>query len=171
MSDFRLKVNVATSIDFQKIQRFAAQVGATILVGFPSGRTHIDTVHEIDEDGNKRTTTRPGKETCELARELSVGSSQLPERPFLHEGLESKKDELYEEIKKQAKEQLNQGSANWDKVGVMAVGAVQEFVRSDFYKSTKPNSQKWIDEKGSDTPLIDGGDLVNAVEFIVEDGK
>ena len=60
---------------------------------------------------------------------------------------------------------------NWEKVGTMAAGAVQEFVRGDFYRSTKPNSQRTIEYKGSDKPLIDGGDLIGALAFIVEEKK
>jgi hypothetical protein len=169
MPDYRLNLNVKTTVDVQKIQRFAAQVGATILVGFPSGRTHVDTIHITDKDGNRRTETRPGKETSELAKELSVGSATLPARPFLEEGLESQKDKLAEEMAKQVKTQKETGSANWDKVGTMAVGAIQEFVRSDYYKSTKPNSPQWIEEKGSDTPLIDGGDLMSDLHYIIKE--
>jgi len=45
---------------------------------------------------------------------------------------------------------------------------VQEYVRSDAYKSSAPNSPETIARKGSDTPLIDGGDLVNSLAYNVE---
>ena len=51
------------------------------------------------------------------------------------------------------------------------MGAVQKFVRSDYYKTNVPNSSKTIKFKGSDTPLIDGGDLINSLEFVVEGKK
>ena len=51
------------------------------------------------------------------------------------------------------------------------MGAVQRFVRSGYYKANVPNSRHTVEFKGSDTPLIDGGDLVNSLEFVVEGGK
>ena len=70
---------------------------------------------------------------------------------------------MAEEVKK-----VEEGnSANWAKIGTMAVGAVQELVRSDYYKTRVPNSQKTIEYKGSDKPLIDGADMLNQLTFLV----
>ena len=107
------------------------------------------------------------EETAELAKRLSYGDGNFPPRPFLEEGILDKKDEIKAALKEQA-EKVHAGlKPDWDKVGTMAVGAVQDFVRGDYYRSHVPNSQKTIDYKGSDTPLIDGGDMINSVKFVV----
>lgn len=171
MPNFSLKMNVVNTVNSKKIQKYANQAGAVILVGFPDGRMHIDTIHTTDKDGKRKTTTAVGKQTSDLARELSFGTAEIPARPFLQDGVETQRNKILEEIKTQARVQKETGSANWDKVGTMAVGAINEFVRSDYYKSTIPNSPEWIEEKGSDTPLIDGGDLIGDLHYIVKEGK
>ena len=71
-------------------------------------------------------------------------------------------------LPQQLKKLLNDESPNWDRIGTMAVGAVNEFVRSDHYKNTAPNSPEWIKTKGSDTPLIDGANLIGSLQYVVE---
>jgi hypothetical protein len=101
---------------------------------------------------------------------LSFGTSEIPARPFLDQGIESKEKELTEALKSEAKKVIDGGQANWNKVGTMAVGAVQEFVRGDYYRTNVPNSQKTIDYKGGDKPLIDGANLIGDLKFVVQTG-
>lgn len=170
-----IRVSIRNTVDTSKIQAFARKAAANILVGFPSGRQHVPTFHK-NEKGEYRTYE--GKsieeaepiETAELAKMLSYGTSEIPARPFLEEGIESKKDELSEAMRQEAKKVIDGGQANWNKIGTMAVGAINEFVRGDYYKSTKPNSKKTQEYKGSDKPLIDGADLINSLAFIVNGG-
>ena len=171
-----LRVNIKNTVDTSKIQALARKAAANILVGFPSGRQHVPTFHK-DENGKYRTYD--GKnieeaepiETAELAKMLSFGTTEIPARPFLEEGIASKKEEIKNALQNEAKKVLDGGQANWNKVGTMAVGAVQEFVRGDYYKSTKPNSKKTQEYKGSDKPLIDGADLINSLVFVVNGGE
>ena len=171
--DSGLRVNILKTVDTRKIQEAARKAACNILVGFPSGEEHVPTLHK-NKDGEYRGDNGEKVEdiqpitTEELARELSYGTATIPARPFLDDGIESKEKELAEALKEEAKKAVNGGSPNWDKVGSMAVGAIDEFVRSDYYKSTKPNSQKTIDYKGSDTPLIDGANLIQQLHFIVQ---
>ena len=182
MLDF--KAGMQDTTDTKEIQEFARKAAAEILVGFPSGRQHVPTHHKSDRE--KPNAKRRGKletidhgdirdeepiDIAELAKMLSFGTDRIPARPFLEDAIKSKKDELDAEIKNQIQKVKNGGRANWDKVGTMAVGAVQEFVRSDYYKSRVPNSKNTIEYKGSDTPLIDGGDLVNACVYLIKDAK
>lgn len=171
-----LRVNIRNTVDTSKIQALARKAACDILVGFPSGRQHVPTFHKNDKGEYK---TYEGKniedaepiETAELAKMLSYGTSNIPARPFLEEGIESKKKELTEAIRQEAKKVLDGGQANWNKVGTMAVGAINEFVRGDYYKSTKPNSKKTQEYKGSDKPLIDGADLINSLVYVVNGGE
>jgi hypothetical protein len=53
----------------------------------------------------------------------------------------------------------------------MAVGAVQEFVRGDYYRTNVPNSPKTIEYKeGGDKPLIDSANMIQSLQFVVQDG-
>jgi hypothetical protein len=54
-------------------------------------------------------------------------------------------------------------------IGVAAVAAIRRFVLGDFYRSTVPNSQTTIDAKKSDKPLIDTGQLVNSITYVIDD--
>ena len=170
--DSGIRVNIVDTVDFSKIQKAAQKAACNILVGFPSGRQHVPTIHKNKNgeykgyNGESVADIKP-IETAELAKSLSFGTAEYPARPFLEEGIESKKDELVEAMKQEAKKAIEGGGANWNKVGTMAVGAIQEFVRGDYYKSTKPNSKKTIEYKGSDKPLIDGADLINSLAYVV----
>lgn len=137
---------------------------------------HIDATHteKLGKDGDPRRKddgtldTEGGnsvtKETAELAKELHVGSSRIPARPFLDDGVKYNAEEIKQVLAQEAKKE----NPNWDKVGTFAVGKIQEFVRGDYYRSNVPNSRETIEAKGSDMPLIDGGDLINSLTFLVE---
>lgn len=176
-----LSVSSKNKLELHKIQTFMNKGSCTVKVGYPSGRQHVPTWHK--DDTQKPNERRRGKyedynggapeeqdpiDTADLARDLSYGTATMPARPFLEDGLESKKEEIKNEIQKQLQNALDGKETNWDKVGTKAVAAIQEVVRSDFYKTKTPNSQKTIEYKGSDTPLIDGGDLINALTYIKE---
>ena len=173
--DSGLRVNILKTVDMKKIQETVRKAACNILVGFPGGEEHVPTIHKNKDgeykgyNGESVADIKP-VETAELARELSYGTATIPARPFLEEGIESKKKELSEALKQEAAKAISGGSPNWDKVGTMAVGAVQEFVRGDYYKSTKPNSKKTIEYKGSDKPLIDGGNLIQSLQYVVTNG-
>lgn len=170
-----LRVNIKKTVDTRKIQALAYKAACNILVGFPSGEMHTPTFHK-DKEGKYKTYE--GKnveeaepiENAELAKALSYGTSTIPPRPFLEEGIKSKSKELAKALETEAKKALDGGQANWNKVGTMAVGAVQEFVRGDYYKTNVPNSPKTIEYKGSDNPLIDGANLIQSLQFVVQDG-
>lgn len=173
--DSGLRVNIRNTVDTHKIQALARKAAANILVGFPSGMQHVPTIHKNEDgeykgyDGEDVKDIKP-IEAAELAKALSYGTDTIPARPFLEEGIRSKEKELAETIKKEASKVIDgTGQANWNKVGTMAVGAIQEFVRGDYYRTNVPNSDKTIEYKGSDKPLIDGGNLIQSLQFIVQE--
>lgn len=167
-----IKCTIQKSVDTKKIQELLKKNEVTILVGFPSGMQHQSTKHknkngEYQELDGSNPLDAKEMETADLARTLHYGGATIPARPFLEEGIESKKKEIYAAIAQEAKKNESGGSANWNKIGTMAVGAVQEFVRSDHYKTSVPNSPSTIKYKGSDTPLIDGENLIGSLTFKV----
>ena len=167
-----IKAALQSTVNFQKIKNLLRDSEARILVGMPSGQMHVETIHETDENGARKTSSVTSDvELSDLARELHFGSNRTPARPFLTDGIGANKKELSEALAKEAQKIIMGTGANWDKIGTMAVGAVQELVRSDFYKERKPNSKKTIEIKGSNTPLIDGGNLMNSLTYVVESAK
>ena len=170
-----LRVNIKNTVDTSKIQALARKAAANILVGFPSGDMHTPTFHKNEQgeyktyDGKNVEEAEP-IENAELAKMLSFGTAEIPARPFLEDGIASKKEEIKNALLEEAKKVLDGGQANWNKVGTMAVGAVQEFVMGDYYKTNIPNGPKTIKYKGSDKPLIDGANLIQDLKFIVKDG-
>lgn len=171
-NDNGIKAALQGSVDFSKIKKLLRDSEARILVGLPSGKMHVEVVHSQTKKGKHKTSTvTTDVELSDLAMELHFGSTRTPARPFLTDGIESKKKELKEAIAAEAKKIIMGQGANWDKIGTMAVGAVQELVRSDFYKNRAPNSKKTIEIKGSDTPLIDGANLINSLAYVVEQAK
>jgi|GEM_PF-1329345 len=167
-----IKAALQSTVNFQKIKNLLRDSEARILVGMPSGQMHVEVVHDEDAKGKRKTSTvATDVELSDLAREMHFGSKRTPARPFLTDGIEANKKELSEALAKEAQKIIMGTGANWDKIGTMAVGAVQELVRSDFYKERKPNSKKTIEIKGSNTPLIDGGNLINSLTYVVESAK
>ena len=167
MSDFNAVVR--NTVDFQRIQKFVKKVDAKVLVGFPSGRMHIETQHSFTKQGKKQTSSvQSNVENAEVAKSLYFGTAIIPARPFLTDGIRAEKEDIAKEIKKEVEKALGEKKPNWNKIGAIAVGAIQSLVRSDFYKISIPNSDKTIRQKSSDTPLIDGGDLMGSLAFVVD---
>lgn len=162
--------------DFHKIADLLARKNGAVLVGFPGGRMHIDAKHteQLGKDGEPKRrkdgspVTEGGnevtKETAVLAKELHYGTAQIPARPFLDEGVKYNADEIKAALAEEAKKE----HPNWDRIGTLAVGKIQEFVRGDYYRSSVPNSRETIEAKGSDQPLIDSADMINSLTFVVE---
>ena len=175
-----LKASIESTVDIKKIQKLADQASVEILVGFPGGLEHVNTLHKNDFD--KPNQKRRGKyvglhgedpldqeplETAELARMLHYGTADIPARPFLEEGIKQNMGKIKRAFKEEVEKVMKGGKANWDKVGTMAVGAINEFVRSDYYKQRVPNSKNTIRWKGSDIPLIDGGNMIQSLDYVI----
>ena len=118
----------------------------------------------------------------ELARIQTYGNSRIPARPFLEEGILSKKNELKETIRDHYAKRVEgrDKRPTLKRIGAEAVGAVQDFVRGDYYKQTVPNAPATIRRKSrsqkgkvlqSDKPLIDTADMVNATTYVIKEGK
>ena len=179
--DSGLRVSIRNTVDTSKIQKLAKKAAVNILVGFKSGEVHPPTIRkneageDVDYNGASAENAH-GIDMAELAKMLHFGTANIPARPFLDDGLNSKKDEILDALRKEAKKALDGGSADWNKVGTKAVGAIQEFVKGDYYKTNIPNSKKTIEWKTvngnvGDKPLIDTSLMINSLSFIVQSGS
>ena len=170
MPDLEIKAS-GKSADWSDLRKAAAGLGVEIKVGFLSGQQHQETRHDKTKpkkgEGGKNAT--PGQmEVSELARILHYGTATIPARPFLEDAIEKNEDAIYKAIEKQVNKALSGQTPRWSEVGTLAVGKVQEHIRSDEYKERVPNAKSTIKRKGSDRPLIDGGNLWQSVKFEVE---
>lgn len=157
------QMNYKSTLNLKPIQDLISP-GDDILIGYPEGRMHAGGGIAMDE----------------LARTLTYGTADIPARPFLEEGILTKKNELGQLIQEHYTKRVEgkDKRPTLKRIGAEAVSAVQEFVRGDYYKQTVPNSPETIDRKSrrqkgkfllSDKPLIDTGDMVNSTVFVVKE--
>ena len=168
MSKSELTARCANTVDYSKIQKLLQKAQVKVLVGFPSGRMHVATTHRTKKGKRHTASIQSERETAVLARDLHFGTAHIPARPFLYDGIIKSKKEIVKVMKTETQKTVKGEKPNWGKIASFTVGKIQEFVRSDFYKKHVPNSDETIVRKGSDTPLIDGGDLMGNLTFIVE---
>lgn len=164
---------VRTQDDFKKVLATMEKADFGIFVGFPSGLTHIETVHVVDKETGARTSySRDGGDVAELAERLHYGDANIPARPFLEDGLRENRDMLKKLLKKQLEKLTSTGKGNLDAIGTAAVGGIKELVYSGYYKESVPNAPLTIEMKGSDTPLIDGANMIQSLHYIaVQNGR
>jgi len=148
-----VKVEVGGEIDVHKIQRLVRS--DEILVGYPSGDKHPDS--DIDN--------------ADLAEALHDGTAAIPARPFLLQGIGSEMVEIRKAIKEYHEIRMTGKEGNLAKIGALAVGAVQRFVRGAYYRSKIPNAPSTIRRKGSDLPLIDTGFLMQSTTYVTRNLK
>lgn len=146
------------TVDVGRLER--AVDGAEILIGFPDGIRH------------------PGSDVdnSQIAEWLHDGTATIPSRPFLIEGIASDIETINKAIKEAFEALLHDGKLGARKIGALAVGAVQRFVRGDYYRTHTPNAPATIARKSKgkkigDTPLIDTGFLINSTTYVVKGGK
>ena len=143
-----VKIEVGGHADIQKLHRLVRN--DEILVGYPDGVSHPDS--EI--------------QNSDLARALHNGTARIPARPFLYQAIVSVRQQLRAMLREQFKKQIKRGEFSPEGIGAFMVGAVQRFVRSGYYKNTAPNAPSTIRRKGSDTPLIDTGFMVDSTTYV-----
>jgi len=139
------------TVDVGRLKRLVGE--DEILVGFPSGVTHPKT--SVDN--------------ATIAEWLHDGTARIPARPFLLQGILDGKDSLNDAIRDAFALKVRgfKITAALHKIGVLAVGFVQDFVRSGYYQQHMPNAPSTILRKGSDVPLIDTGFLINSMTYVV----
>ena len=109
----------------------------------------------------------------DLAKKMTYGSADKPARPFLEEGIGFDMNAVNMEVGKHYKA-VNEGqkdrAQSLKALGAFLVGQVVEFMSSDVYKSSSPNSAITQEIKGSDQPLIDTGLLRQSIHSEVRSG-
>jgi hypothetical protein len=152
-----------SKIDINKIKKCVRK--DEILVGYPTGLVH----------------GKSGVDVSELAKNLYYGNWAHTDYPFLTDGLESQRDEIEKAINESYKNLCENGKPENTKIANIAVNAVKEFVRGDYYKTNKPKlpgtiyaeTAKARRKKGhldKTKPLIDTGQLINSCTYQIVEG-
>ena len=119
----------------------------------------------IHEDKSQRSGGEINNATLGAVHEF--GTNNIPARPWLNPGVASGEKEYLSIIERV----LNDGEqldVAMERVGVVAVGKVQKYMRD---LRTPPNAPSTIKRKGSSNPLIDTGALRQSVTYKVTRGK
>jgi hypothetical protein len=126
-----------------------------VKVGFPAGKADADVVQRAI--WNHFGTSGGG------------WGGPIPERPFLHNAMADHRSEYRGHMKKAAAKILKGQTALHTvlaKLGVLAQGHIQGEITN---LSSPPNSPVTVALKGSSNPLIDTGEMRQAVTWKVDD--
>lgn len=106
---------------------------------------------------------------AQLGAVLHFGTEDghIPARPWLDTGVDSGTQDILETIRSAAGKGLPLDAA-LEQVGVVAAGAVQEYITE---LRIPPNAMSTIERKGSDNPLIDTGAMRHSVSYAVTSDK
>lgn len=96
-----------------------------------------------------------------------LGTEHIPSRPFLRNSVDANEGQINSFLQSMKKRLLRSGSAEdvLKKIGVFQKGLIQEEIRKgDFVK----NADATIQKKGSDTPLIDTGRMIQSIQYKIQ---
>lgn len=110
---------------------------------------------------DKKNQRPDGELNAEIAAKNHFGVG-VPARPFLDVAIAKNKPRLIRAAQESIENGANLGTT-MDAVGAMAVGAVQSYISETFIPP--PNSPETIKRKGSSHPLIDTGQMRQAITF------
>lgn len=99
---------------------------------------------------------------------------QIPPRPIIEPAIEDDKENISEILKEAMKAELN-GDHALALEYLNKAGLEGQAVSQDWFTNEKngwaPNAPYTIEQKGSDKPNIDTGELRKAITYVVEDGE
>jgi len=98
---------------------------------------------------------------AQVASWNEFGNKRIPQRSFIRDTFRINKDNIVKFTKKVLK---NNPSDFYDLTGQYVLGLIQKRISSKSFKGNSEATKKW---KGSDTPLVDFGQLRNAITYDV----
>lgn len=135
---------------------------AYVKVGFQFG-----SVTKSQRKGTRKK--KPGLSMPEIAAQNEYGTSRIPARPFMSTAVDANRGTINGYIKKQYGLILD-GKTTVNKalglIGQLMTGLIQKRIRQIVYP---PNAPSTIARKGSSKPLIDFGQMVQSVRYVVVD--
>lgn len=141
----------------REVERFER---AEILVGFQAGTTtHVQTKGDRAKKG--------GLSMPQIAAQNEFGTDRIPERSFMRTSYDENVTKIQSLIRREY-EQVVDGQKTANRalgiVGLYVVGLIQQKIRQI---TQPPNSPRTIAIKKSSKPLIDFGQMVGSVSYVV----
>lgn len=130
-----------------------------VLVGFPEG-------------AHDRSNSEINNASLAYIHEHGSPAANIPARPFLTPGIEDAEDAVVAEFRQGAAQALTSNNPDavlertLNRVGLIAVGSVQKKIVTGPFVPLKPAT---IRRKGSSKPLIDTGQMRQAVSYVIRD--
>lgn len=96
-----------------------------------------------------------------------LGTVNMPSRPFMRNSIDWNIDEINRFMKEQKEVLMNGGNARevLENIGLFQKDLIQnEILTGDF----EPNAPYTVEKKGSDHPLIDTGEMLRSVNFMIQ---
>lgn len=111
--------------------------------------------------------TPDGVSVAQVGAAHEFGTSTIPARPWLQTGVNKAQDDISQIAVDGIKDELPQEQI-LNQIGVVAVGAVQQNI---IEIKSPANSDRTIAQKGSANPLIDTGNMMQSVTYVMADSK
>lgn len=135
-----------------------------VLVGIQEGST-------TESVSNGGRTSIAGTLIADYATENEFGNSKIPERSFMRSAWDENL-EIIEHITEVQYAKIVDGKNNVNTslnlIGRAVEGLIKQKIRQIEFP---PNAQRTIAKKGSSKPLIDFGNMINAVRYTVKNVK
>jgi HK97 gp10 family phage protein len=135
-----------------------------VIVGFPDGtQTH-------DQSKNVGSTVhhkKGGESMAQIAAQNEFGTDKIPKRSFMRTAVDENKQKITDILNKEYTRILEKESTvqfSLDLIGNIVRDMIKVKIRSIYQP---PNAPSTIQAKGSSKPLIDFGQMINAVQYKV----
>jgi hypothetical protein len=144
--------------------RLAGMQSVSVLVGVEGTGTEVS----VDESGH--VTATPDLAQIAIWNEFGTQDGHAPERSFLRSTMDENRAK-YLRLQEVAVGRMIDGldpRLAYGAVGLVATADVRRKIRS---RVDPPNAPSTIARKGSDLPLVDTGELYDAIGYTVEHGE
>ena len=113
-------------------------------------------------------TDEAGTDLCDIAAWNELGTATIPARPFLRRSVDENEEKLRDFCSTVFQRILHGGTVETvlNEIGTMQVDLVQDKIRNGDFAANAPST---IRRKGSDHPLIDTGQMIQSVHFVVKE--
>lgn len=146
------------------VKSIANQQGKTVLIGFQeTAKTRYQT------KGDR--TQKAGESVAEYAAKNEFGTDKIPQRSFMRTAFDENINAIQKLLVRQftlVSEQKQTVDGAFGIIGQAMVGLIQTKIRSIVIP---PNSPTTIKIKGSSKPLIDFGQMVQSVTYVIRSRK
>ena len=115
-----------------------------------------------------KTKSQKGVDLLDIAMWNELGTARAPSRPFIRQSADRNKGDIEKFCADQLKKVTQGGTAEriLNAIGVMQKGLIQDTI-SKSKEWAEPNAEFTVERKGSDTPLIDTGRLMQSASYVI----